>query len=115
MATNNNTIVARSVLLNRILSRKFSINNTNSQVTPQCFKIKPLQQQSQANYATKGDSMWFVDSGAINHVTFDFGNLILNHDYDGIDSLKISNGSHLSISHIGSNFLVRTVCQCTDG
>ncbi|CAM8906934.1 unnamed protein product [Rhodiola kirilowii] len=43
--------------------------------------------------STLHDPAWFFDSGATNHVTFEFNNLTLSSDYTGNDGLQVGNGS----------------------
>jgi histone deacetylase 1/2 len=61
---------------------------------------------SQAYYASSdqnyGDSAWYMDSGASNHVTSDMCNLSIQEDYKGSDRLSVGNGSQLDIKHTGS-------------
>ena len=51
------------------------------------------------------DSSWYVDSGAINHVTAEMNNLSLKKPYEGQEKLMIGNGKSLDITHIGHLYL----------
>lgn len=48
-----------------------------------------------------GDQIWYIDTGATDHITFDVGNLSFCSDYHGLDKVSIGNGLGLCISHIG--------------
>ena len=58
-----------------------------------------------ASPQTVGDSSWYLDSGATNHITVDLNNLSLQHDYKGKDKITIGHGHTLSISHTGSTLI----------
>ena len=68
-------------------------------------------QQGQANQAyfassnTVEDAAWYMDSGALNHVTADAHNLSIKAYYTGKEKLIVDNGSKLSISHIRSSVI----------
>lgn len=49
------------------------------------------------------DPKWLVDSGTINHVTTDAGNLAVKMDYNDKDSLAVGNGTKLQIAHTGAS------------
>lgn len=53
--------------------------------------------------AKYGESTWFTDTGATNHVTPDINNLSIHSNYVGNDNFAIGNGKKLSISHTGSS------------
>lgn len=47
-------------------------------------------------------SLWYIDSGASNHMTSMEGNLSVTHPYTGTGELMVAYGQNLSISGIGS-------------
>lgn len=49
----------------------------------------------------QGETTWFIDTGATNHVTADLSNLSIHSDYVGNDHLTVSNGKGFSISTTG--------------
>lgn len=51
---------------------------------------------------------WYPDTGATNHVTADLGNLHLQFDYQGPDSVAVGNGNQLPISKVGSTVIYYT-------
>ena len=53
--------------------------------------------------AKQGETTWFKDTGATNHVTSDLNNLSIHSDYVGNNNLVIGNGKGLPISHAGSS------------
>lgn len=55
------------------------------------------------NSETGYDSSWYVDSGASNHVTRDYSQLMSPIDYGGKKTVKVGNGNELPISHLGSS------------
>ncbi|KAL5846326.1 hypothetical protein ACOSQ3_009850 [Xanthoceras sorbifolium] len=54
---------------------------------------------------TVGDFSWYVNSGAIIHITPDFSNLSINNEYKSNYRLAIGNGKKLYVSHIGSSMI----------
>lgn len=48
-------------------------------------------------------STWYTDTGASNHITADLGNLAINDEYHGKETVVVGNGAGLQIKHIGSN------------
>ncbi|PON50744.1 hypothetical protein PanWU01x14_221160 [Parasponia andersonii] len=50
------------------------------------------------------DPSWYDDSGATNHVTAEHENMHLK-DYCSKDKLKVGNGKHFTITHIGHSIL----------
>ncbi|KAL5794815.1 hypothetical protein ACOSP7_003409 [Xanthoceras sorbifolium] len=62
-----------------------------------------------ATHATVGNSNWYMDSGATNHITSDFNNLGSNTEYKGQERLAVGNGHTLPISSIGTSI----VCSST--
>ena len=56
-----------------------------------------------------GDSSWYVDSGATNHITSSLNNLSLHSPYNGTDKVVAGNGKTLPISNVGlSQMLTHT-------
>ena len=52
------------------------------------------------------DQVWYLDTGANNHLTADLSHLNLNAEhYTGSDQVRIGNGQGLYIHHIGSSIL----------
>lgn len=51
------------------------------------------------------DPSWYIDSGAIDHITSDLNNLDIHRDYKGKAQVTIDNGSHLPITHIGDSVI----------
>lgn len=76
----------------------------------QCYRARDyfrdlLSQNPQAHYTNMNsgsDQQWFLDTGASHHITNDLSNLSLHSPYDGRDELHQTDGSGLSISHVGS-------------
>ncbi|KAK4272007.1 hypothetical protein QN277_020616 [Acacia crassicarpa] len=55
------------------------------------------------------DTLWYPDTGATHHMTNNFSNLNLrSNPYQGQDTVTISNGAHMSITHHGSSTLHTT-------
>lgn len=76
-----------------------------SHTAKKIWKITKKQPQKSTNYASasaKRDSSWLLDLGSTHHVTTDLSKMKLNTKYDGTESLIISDGSTLPITHIGS-------------
>ena len=46
--------------------------------------------------------IWLTDSGATNHMTADLNNLSLASPYLSNETIQITNGEGLLVSHIGS-------------
>lgn len=51
--------------------------------------------------------MWFPNSKACHHVTYDPANLARSQSYNGADNLLIGNGKGLSIYNVGYNSLIQ--------
>lgn len=51
----------------------------------------------------QGESTWFTDTSATNHVTSDLHNLSIHFEYMGSDNLAVGDGKGLSISNTGSS------------
>lgn len=58
-----------------------------------------------ATSSTVMDPAWYLDSGATYHVTPDIRKLHIAEEYTGDDKIRVGNGNHLSISHVGFNSL----------
>lgn len=58
-----------------------------------------------ANYEPVLDPNWYANSGASNHVTGDYTNLINPKEYGGKKHVVIGNGEQLPISFIGKTYL----------
>lgn len=57
------------------------------------------------NYTTPSivkEKNWLLDSAASHNITGDLFNLSIHSKYDGTDEVILSDGSGLSVSHIGS-------------
>ena len=50
-------------------------------------------------------SSWYIDTGAINHLTSDLDRLTIQECYHGKDQVQVANGAGLSISHIGHSII----------
>jgi len=48
------------------------------------------------------DPLWYLDSGATHHITNNSSTYTIKNPYDGIDTVKMSNGIDLKIYVIGS-------------
>ncbi|KAL5565047.1 hypothetical protein UlMin_028211 [Ulmus minor] len=53
----------------------------------------------------QGDSCWYPDSGATNHITNDFKNMAYGSDYNGTQKVHMGNGTGLSIKHIDNSYI----------
>lgn len=49
------------------------------------------------------DANWYVDSGAIDHLTSDLDRLSMKEHYKGTDKIHVANGAGLSISYVGDS------------
>ncbi|KAL5834537.1 hypothetical protein ACOSQ4_014034 [Xanthoceras sorbifolium] len=58
-----------------------------------------------ATLVTVGDSTWYMDSGATNHITPDFNNLVISNEYKGQERVAVGNGHKIPISYIGSSMI----------
>ena len=58
-----------------------------------------------ADYNVVADQAWYIDSGAINHVTQNACILLSCSNYTGVEKLHIGNGLGLQIQHVGSAIL----------
>ncbi|KAL9431979.1 hypothetical protein AB3S75_027064 [Citrus x aurantiifolia] len=55
-----------------------------------------------ANMEGPADANWYLDSGAIHHLTNDINNMHVSEAFTGISKLVVGNGAGLDITHIGS-------------
>lgn len=46
------------------------------------------------------ENIWFLDSGATNHVTSDMANLNFGAEYQGDNKVLVGNGTGLDVKHI---------------
>ena len=51
------------------------------------------------------DPTWYIDTGAISHMTYDKGNLQHSSIYNGYNHVIVGNGTCLKISHVGDTTL----------
>lgn len=58
-------------------------------------------------FAFYSKSMWFPNSKACHHVTYDPANLARSQSYNRVDNLLIGNGKGLSIYNVGYNSLIQ--------
>lgn len=80
-----------------------------AQFSATCNHGSSISQDSlYANLAKVGDSNWYFDSGASNHVTADASSLPFPFEFQGRDKLIVGNGCGLPISPIGSTVLNST-------
>lgn len=49
------------------------------------------------------DQGWYTDSGASNHVTSEYNNIVNPTDYGGKEKVVVGNDNKLAISHIGNS------------
>ena len=55
----------------------------------------------QRNLSSTGSVVWFLDTGANQHVTPDLATLTASEPYLGNDNLHVDDGKGLPISHLG--------------
>jgi len=55
------------------------------------------------------DPLWYPDSGASHHMTYDPTLFTDNQEYQGSANVKLGNGAGMTISHIGSTSCVSLV------
>jgi hypothetical protein len=48
------------------------------------------------------DPNWYSDTGATDHITSDLDRLTMHQQYNGDDTVQVSNGAGLRITHLGS-------------
>uniref|UniRef100_A0A803NF93 Reverse transcriptase Ty1/copia-type domain-containing protein n=1 Tax=Cannabis sativa TaxID=3483 RepID=A0A803NF93_CANSA len=72
-------------------------NSTPSSTDP------PQAFMSESNPTSDSSTAWFLDSGATHHMTNDSDQITSANDYKGKAKVVVSNGSSLSIHHIGSS------------
>jgi hypothetical protein len=51
------------------------------------------------------DPNWYLDSGAMDHITGQLEKLTLHNHYNGNDQIRATNGASLDIDHIGKSLL----------
>lgn len=56
-----------------------------------------------ASNQLSGESPWYTDTGATDHITSNVNNLTLRFDYHWSDRVSFGNGAGLRISHTGSS------------
>jgi hypothetical protein len=56
------------------------------------------------------DSNWYVDSGAIDHITGELDKLTVRDTYNGNEQVYTSSGSGMRITHVG-NSIICTPCR----
>ena len=59
-----------------------------------------------SNYEGPADEGWYLDSGAIHHLTNSMANMNVKEEFRGADQLVIGNGQGLPITHIGMHALL---------
>ena len=52
-----------------------------------------------------GDGVWYVDSGAMDHVTSELEQLALREKYHGNYQIHTASGGGMDIQHIGQAFI----------
>jgi len=52
--------------------------------------------------STVTDPLWYPDSGASHHITNDLEVFINKSSYQGVDQVRIGNGTCMCIAHIGT-------------
>ena len=69
-------------------------------------QLSTMMAQAHSSAAEHNDEdPWFADSGANNHITTAFDNLMLQEPFKGNDEVVVGNGTGLLISNIGSSVL----------
>ena len=70
-------------------------------------RIPPQKLTAMAAIASSNNpsTTWILDSGALNHITFDLTNLAIHNEYQGKDHVAVGNGAGLTIAHTGSSNL----------
>ncbi len=58
-----------------------------------------------ASYAYGVDSNWYMDSGAIDHITSELDKLTVRGKYKGNDQVHTANGAGMKIEHIGHSLV----------
>ena len=62
-----------------------------------------------SNFEGPADERWYLDSGAIHHLTNNMVNMQVREEFNGFDQLIIGNGQGLPITHVGdANFVFKT-------
>jgi len=74
------------------------------------FTGPPQKSASSANTAPYGvDTNWYVDSGALDHITSDLEKLSFRDKYHGGEQVLSANGAGMTINHVGHSVLQSTV------
>ncbi|KAL3642739.1 hypothetical protein CASFOL_013554 [Castilleja foliolosa] len=60
---------------------------------------------------SKEDNLWYPDSGATNHLTYDLNNLNLAAEYKGAEKIHMGNGAGLAITHFGNSVVKSSSCN----
>lgn len=63
------------------------------------------QSSDASTSADPTESLWYIDSGATNHITHDLANLQMTTEYSGPDQVSVANGQGLPIHHTGSSIV----------
>jgi hypothetical protein len=56
------------------------------------------------------DNNWYMDSGAIDHITRDLDQLTMHDHYAGTDHIHATNGKGMDITHVGKT-IIPTPCR----
>lgn len=59
--------------------------------------FNPNQFSDASTSADPTESLWYIDSGATNHITHDLSNLQMTNEYSGPDQVSVANGQGSSI------------------
>ncbi|RWR90949.1 Regulator of rDNA transcription protein 15 [Cinnamomum micranthum f. kanehirae] len=74
------------------------------------FQGRQPPEKLQAMAAAKhGDTQWFTDTGATNHVTSDLSNLSIHSDYVGTDGLAVGNGKTIGEDPLPQTYSLPTL------
>ncbi|KAH9667511.1 retrovirus-related pol polyprotein from transposon RE1 [Citrus sinensis] len=81
------------------------------------FPNSPMQNQGprttyMATSEGAADQGWYLDSGAIHHLTNNVQNLVEGNPYNGTQLLFVGNGQGLNITHIGCTYLSTSFGTC---
>jgi hypothetical protein len=70
----------------------------------------PEERTAAVAIGSHGDSAWYTDSGATDHITSDLEKLAVHDKYAGNDQIHTAGGAGMSISHIAHN-TIHTPCS----
>jgi len=70
----------------------------------------PHSSDVQSQFSSRGESPWFVDSGATNHVATSLNNLSVSTPYHGHEQVVVGDGKKLPISNVGVSLLKSHNC-----